>query len=168
MKFRFCPECGSELMPKDLGDEIGVPWCESCSKPWFPMFPVAIIALVYNKRGKVLLLRQSYISTEFCNLVSGYIQPGESAEECAVREIYEETGLRVTNLELKLTSWFERKEMLMIGFFAQTEDEEFTLSSEVDSAQWYMREDILTKLSTRPGSTSRLLAEKFLREKIEF
>lgn len=162
MKFTYCPDCGSLLKHRDLGDEVGVPWCDCCDKPWFPVFPVAVIALVYNDAGQVLLLRQNYISSEFCNLVSGYIVPGEDAESCAVREIYEETGLSVDRLELVFTDWFERKEMMMIGFFAHAEAAPLRLSTEVDSAFWCGAAEILGYLSTRPGSTSRKLAEKFL------
>lgn len=162
MHFKFCPDCGRELSGRELGDEGLVPWCDSCDKPWFDVFPSAIIALVYNERGEVLLLRQSYISTEFCNLVSGYITPGESAEECAVREIFEETGLVVNRLELKLTSWFDRKEMMMIGFFVRVDNGELKLSGEVDSASWHNKDEILSLVSTRPGSASRLLCERFI------
>lgn len=162
MKFNYCPDCGSQLSHKDLGDEIAVPWCDSCSKPWFPLFPCAIIALVYNDRGEVLLLRQSYISTTFRNLVSGYITPGETAESCACREILEETGLRTDRLDLIFTNWFSRKEILMIGFFAHVTQTGFKLSSEVDSAEWIRKEDILSMLSDKPESASRQLAEKFL------
>ena len=162
MHFKFCPDCGRELSGRELGDEGLVPWCDSCDKPWFDVFPSAIIALVYNEHGEVLLLRQSYISTQFCNLVSGYITPGESAEECAVREIFEETGLVVNRLELKLTSWFDRKEMMMIGFFARVDNGELKLSGEVDSASWHHKDEILSLVSTRPGSASRLLCERFI------
>lgn len=162
MHFRYCPDCGAELTERKLGDEGMVPWCERCGKPLFDMFPIAIIALVYNENGEVLLLRQNYISTDFCNLVSGYITPGENAETCAVREIFEETGQRVENLELVLTSWFARKEMLMVGFFASVKATGLELSTEVDSAAWHRPEEILDLVSTRPGSTSRLLCERYL------
>lgn len=162
MKFTYCPDCGSLLCHRDLGDEVGVPWCSRCDKPWFPVFPVAVIALVYNDAGQVLLLRQNYISSEFCNLVSGYIIPGEDAETCVVREIYEETGLSADCLELVCTDWFERKEMMMVGFFAHVSERRLRLSSEVDSAFWCDAAEILGYLSTRPGSTSRKLAEAFL------
>lgn len=164
MTFKFCPDCGAPLSRRDLGDDKDVPWCESCSRPWFPIFPSAIIAMVYNDRGEVLLLRQSYISTEFCNLVSGYILPGEDAETCARREIMEETGLRVDDLRLVCTNWFARKEMMMIGFFAHVSDTRFSLSSEVDSAFWCPISEALSHLSARPGSTSRLLTERFLKD----
>ena len=162
MHFKYCPDCGRLLSSRILGDEGAVPWCDGCDKPWFDVFPVAIISLVHNERGEVLLLRQNYISTEFHNLVSGYITPGENAETCAIREIFEETGQKVEQLELVLTSWFERKEMMMIGFFAKVNSRDLVLSSEVDGAAWYHPEDLLSLVSTRPGSASRLLCEKYL------
>ncbi len=162
MRFKYCPDCGALLSARELGDEGLVPWCDRCDKPWFDMFPVAVIALVHNEKGEVLLLRQNYISTEFLNLVSGYVTPGENAETCAVREIREETGLVVENLELILTNWFARKEMMMIGFFATVRSSELILSSEVDAASWHNPDEILSLVSTRPGSASRLLCEKYL------
>lgn len=162
MHFKYCPDCGTKLSSRELGDEGAVPWCDSCNKPLFDMFPVAIISLVYNERGEVLLLQQNYISTDFHNLVSGYIQPGETAEECAAREILEETGQVVTGLELELTHWFAKKEMMMIGFFARVDSRELKLSSEVDSAQWYPPEKILALVSNRPGSTSRILCQRYI------
>ena len=69
MRFVHCPDCGALLTHRDLGDEKAVPWCETCDKPWFDMFPVAVISLVYGHDGRVLLLRQNYISTGYRNLV---------------------------------------------------------------------------------------------------
>lgn len=162
MHFRYCPDCGGKLVERNLGDEKNVPWCESCDKPWFDMFPLAIIALVYNEEGEVLLLRQNYISTEFCNLVSGYVTPGETCEECAVREIMEETGQQVIELEPVATNWFAKKDMMMAGYFAKVKKSELRLSSEVDSAAWHRPDEILPLLHQRPTSTSRLLALRYL------
>lgn len=162
MKFKYCPDCGELLETKDLGDELNVPWCNKCSRPWFDIFPTATISLVYNDRNQVLLLRQAYISTRFHNLVSGYIQPGENAEICARREIEEETGIKTDDLELVLTSWFPKKEMLMIGFFAHAKNCDLKLSSEVDSAAWCDADKILQLLSDNPHSASRRLAMAFL------
>lgn len=163
MKFKYCPDCGSMLTSRELGDEGSVAWCNRCDKPWFEVFPTATISLVYNDAGEVLLLRQAYISTEFCNLVSGYIQPGENAETTARREILEETGLEVDRLELKLTRWFPKKEMLMIGFFAHAlPGQSLRLSGEVDSAAWTPADRILKLLHQSSTSTSRMLAETYL------
>ena len=163
MKFTYCPDCGSRLSARELGDEGAVAWCDRCAKPWFEVFPTATIALVYNDSDQVLLLRQNYISTQFRNLVSGYIQPGEDAETTARREILEETGLEVDRLELRMTRWFPKKEMLMIGFFAHAlPDQQLRLSAEVDGAEWVNASEILGLLHDSPTSTSRALALEFL------
>lgn len=163
MKFTYCPDCGAKLSARELGDEGMVPWCDRCEKPWFDMFPAAVISLVYDDSGRILLLRQGYISTEWCNLVSGYIQPGENAETTARREILEETGLEVDSLRLHLTRWFPKKQMLMIGFLAHAvPGQKLSLSSEVDSAQWVPADSALDMLSPSPTSTARALVDSFL------
>ena len=164
MRFRFCPDCGAKLELRQLGDEAGVPWCTKCDKPWFPVFPVAIIALVYDEKGRVLLLRQNYISPVFRNLVSGYVVPGERAEQTMIREIKEETGFDVVEWQLRGTWWFARKEMMMIGFMARVNGGEPHLSVEVDGASWHTPEEAVTLVHQRPESVSRILAQMFLDE----
>lgn len=163
MEFKYCPDCGTLLSARELGDEGMVPWCDKCDKPWFPVFPSAIIALVYNEKGEVLLLRQEYISHQYANLVSGYIKPGESAEETAIREIEEETGQIVEELRPAFTNWFAKKDMMMIGFFARVTSRPVKLSSEVDSAEWCDPLEALGKVHPYPTSTSRLLVEAYNR-----
>lgn len=162
MKFTYCPDCGAKLSARNLGDEGAVPWCDHCDKPWFPVFPSAIIALVYNEKNEVLLLRQGYISHEFCNLVSGYIKPGENAEETAIREIFEETGQTVLELEPVCTNWFEKKEMMMLGYFAKVKEMPLQLSCEVDSAEWVPAGEAIKLVHPYSTSTSRILVQKFL------
>lgn len=161
MRFHYCPECGAALEERPLGDEGLVPWCPRCQKPFFDMFSACIIALVLNPRGEAAILRQGHISEKYGSLVSGYIKPGESAEDCARREIYEELGLTLSALEPAGTWWMERKGLLMIGFFAHTEETAFTLSSEVDRARWVPVEDALYEVHPE-GSVSYALVEKYL------
>lgn len=161
MRYRFCPECGKPLSHRDLGDELGVPWCDACLRPWFDTFSTCIIALVHDPQGRVLLLRQNYISLQYANLVSGYMKPGESAEECARREIKEETGLDVTSLQFAGTYWFARKDMLMIGFEAEVAEAPLALSVEVDSAAWHTAGEAVALVHPE-GSVSHTLAARYL------
>lgn len=157
MRFRFCPDCGAPLTPRDLGDDAGVPWCAACQKPWFDMFSVATISLVHDGAGRVLLLRQDYISPVRLNLVSGYVQPGERAEDCAVREIREETGLTADHIEPAGTWWFAKKQMLMVGFYAHVAPGTLRLSSEVDAAHWVTAAEAPALVHQHADSTSRIL-----------
>ena len=135
MHFQFCPICGSKLVLKEAGDDGMVPYCEPCSKMWFDMFSSCIIALVANEYHEIALLRQPSLSDRGV-FVSGYITPGESAEDAAVREIKEELGLDVEKLESTGTFWFKKRGQLMHGFIANVRKQELICSSEIESASW--------------------------------
>ena len=162
MRFQYCPHCGTKTVLKEIGDEGLVPWCDSCHIPLFDMFSTCIIALAVDQYGEVALLRQSYISTQYHNLVSGYMKPGESAEECAAREISEELGLSVSRLAITGTYWFGKKDMLMIGFAARVHRREFCLSTEVDQAVWVSPQEALSLLHPAPAISS-LVTEHYFR-----
>lgn len=165
MRFKFCPDCGEKLILKSIGDEGDVPFCERCKRPWFEMFPSAVIVLVVNERGEAALLRQSYISDKYCNLVSGYMKPGETAEETARREVLEEIGIEMTGLRLVGTYWFAKKDMLMIGFIGRAYRAELTLSKEVDSAEWITVKEAI-KLVHPKGSVSYALLDEYLKRSV--
>ena len=112
-----------------------VPYCEPCAKMWFDMFSSCIIALVANEYHEIALLRQPSLSDRGV-FVSGYITPGESAEDAAVREIKEELGLDVEKLESTGTFWFKKRGQLMHGFIANVRKQELICSSEIESASW--------------------------------
>ena len=88
--------------------------------------------------------------------------PGETAEDCARREIHEETGLTVKRLDTVRSYWFARKGLLMLGFIAEVEREPLHLSQEVDDAQWYPAEEALMQVHQTPGSTSNALCRYFI------
>nr|MDE7215779.1 NUDIX domain-containing protein [Clostridia bacterium] len=136
MRFNYCPDCGEKLILKEIGDEGEIPFCEKCNRPLFDMFSSCVIILVSDGKDKVVLLRQNYISRDYYNLVSGYIKPKETAEECAKREVEEEIGLKVETLKFVGTQWFDKKDMLMIAFIATTKERDIKLSKEVDEAYW--------------------------------
>lgn len=161
MKFKYCPECGSKLVDKEIGDEGLVPFCEKCNVPYFEMFSTCVITLVLNEFEEALLLRQNYISIQYYNLISGYMKPGETAEESAKREVEEETGIKPLSMKLTGTYWFGKKDMLMIGFIARAEKKNFSLSSEVNEALWIPVEKAIQMVHPA-GSVSYALLETFL------
>lgn len=160
MTFDYCPNCGTKTVLKEIGDEGLVPWCSTCSRPWFPMFPTCIIALAVDEDGNVALLRQNYLSTQYHVLVSGYMKPGESAEEAAAREVEEELGLPVSKVHMTGTYWFGKKDMLMIGFLARVNKDDFHLSTEVDQAIWTTPEEAPNYLAPYPA-ISYLVADYY-------
>lgn len=153
MRYKYCPDCGKKLILKKIGDEGLMPYCESCKKPLFDYFSTCIIALVVNEYNEVALLRQNYISTTYYNLVSGYMKPGETAEETALREIEEEIGIKCNNIQIIGTNWFAKKELLMIEFIAYGKKAELKLSGEVDDARWVKIDDAINMVHPK-GSAS--------------
>ena len=162
MRFSFCPHCGQRLVPKLIGDEGMIPFCERCKVPLWNMFTTCIIAAVVNEEQEVALLRQNYVSETNYVCVAGVMKLGESAEEAAAREILEEIGQEVVSLEYVKSYPYEKKEMLMLGFKATVKKAPLRLSSEVDGAQWVPYKEALDKL--RPGSIAWQLVKTVIEE----
>ncbi len=160
MRSIYCPLCGKKLALKALGDEGDVPWCESCSRPFFDSFSTCVIALVANEMGEIAVLRET--GRPYGGLVAGYVKPGETAEETARREIGEELGLSVQSLQLVQTYWFERGGQLMIGFFARAQKAPFALSVEVEDAVWMRAEEAQSAM--HPGGPAFELVARYREE----
>lgn len=168
MRYKFCPECGSALIDRKAGDDGNVPYCEHCERFWFDSFGSCVIVLVANECNEIALLQQNYMSTEYMSFVSGYICPGENAEETAMREVEEEIGIKLESLEYAGTHWFAKKELLMHGFIGYAKRKEFVLSDEVDDAIWVPAEDIVDKIfPEKPGNVMFALYRQYM-EKIGF
>lgn len=140
MRFKYCPDCGGRLSAKNLGDEENVPWCEGCSKPWFEMFYNCIIAIAHRD-GRYALIRQkngdgTTDENKFI-CVSGYIRPGETAQQAAVREVKEELGLTALSCRVVSTYMYEKKQMLMTGLSVEVAQGDFKLSDELIEARWF-------------------------------
>ena len=163
MHYKYCPECGMKLIGKIAGDDGEVPYCQRCESYWFDTFPSCSIVMVVNEFHEVVLLSQKYLSDKYKTFVSGYITPGESAEESAFREVHEEIGVTLERLEPAGTFWFDLKGILMHGFIGYAKKCEFTLSSEVDKAEWVPIPKIWNQIFPEsPGNTMYPLIRKYL------
>lgn len=164
MRFTYCPHCGTKLIPRPIGDEGLIPYCETCQTPLFDMFSTCIIVMVVNECEEVALLKQNYLSSQYRVLVSGYMKPGESAEECTRREVLEELGIELEELQIVGTDWFARRDQLMIGFLGRAKKAPFRLSGEVDQAQWIPVAEAPALM--HPGkSISTELVRRYLKER---
>ena len=137
MYFTFCPDCGTKTVLRQMGDEGEVPYCEECRKPLFDMFSTCVLSVVKNTAGEIALIRQSYGQQEAFVGVAGYMKPGETAEEAALREIREESGVETTDLKYLFSAWHDARGQLMLCFCAESDDAEFHISQEVREAKWF-------------------------------
>lgn len=146
MKYKFCPECGEMLIEKELGDEGLIPYCNTCKKPYFEKVGQSVLVNVVNECNEVLLLKQNYVSRTNWVLVAGYIKKGETAEETAIREVIEETGQRSDKLRYIKSYYYEKHELLMLGYLMKVEKGDFSKSIEVDELKWFSFDDAILKL----------------------
>lgn len=141
MIFRHCPQCGKKLILKEIGDEGEVPYCPDCTRPFFSFSYPCVICLVTDGAGQFALIKQGYVSERYV-FVAGYVQRGETLEAAAAREVEEETGLKVRSVKYLESFYFERDDNLMAGFEVTVEHGDFSLSREVDSAEWFGEEKV--------------------------
>jgi len=161
MRFTYCPHCGDKLIKKEIGDEGLIPYCENCEIPLWDMFTTCIITAVVNEENEVALIKQSYMTTETYVCVAGHMKIGESAEGTVIREVKEEIGLDVEELEFIKTYPYEKKEMLMLGFKAKVKKADFVLSdAEVATAKWFPFAEALENI--REGSIAWQLVKSVI------
>jgi len=154
MDFRYCPLCGRQLSSRQMGDEGEVPFCEACNRPFFGFSYPCVIVTVLNDQNEIALIRQNRVTTVNWVLVAGYIKPGETAEDCVAREVFEETGLSTLHCDYLSSFYHQKGDHLMLAYVAYVAKADFARSQEVDDVAWFSLKDAGDKL--RPGS----IAEK--------
>ena len=153
---KFCRECGTELVPKELENEGVVPYCPKCGAFRFPQYNVAVSMIVVNEEKDEILLIKQYGRPTYI-LVAGYVTRGEALEDAVRREVKEETGMTVSRLKFNRTQFFEKSDALMCNFTAFVKDaSELSPNFEIDSCAWFTRDE--ARANIRPNS----LAEYFL------
>lgn len=95
--FRFCPRCGSEHFVENNEKSKR---CEQCGFVYYFNPCAATVAVIRNARGEVLCARRAKEPAKgTLDLPGGFSDCYETSEEGVVREVLEETGLRVTRTQ---------------------------------------------------------------------
>ncbi|MEI6209651.1 MAG: NAD(+) diphosphatase [Desulfuromonadales bacterium] len=144
---RHCSRCGAETEP--IASSRGK-LCTSCRAEHFPHIHPCAIVLV--KRGSELLLtRKAEWQSGRYSLVAGFLDVGESLEECAIREVREETGIEITNVRYVGSQNWPFPAQLMAGFTADYAGGGIVVDhSELEDARWFS----VNALPTLPPSRS--------------
>ncbi|MBV0932175.1 NAD(+) diphosphatase [Marinobacterium sp. A346] len=153
---RFCGRCGAAMQAhvRDLAR-----CCPDCHLVQYPRISPCIIVLV-RRGSECLLARASRFPPGRFSTLAGFIEAGESAESAVRREIMEEVGIEVENLEYFASQSWPFPHQLMIGFFADYASGELKPDDEeIVEAGWFAR-DNLPDLPP-PFSISRQLIDHF-------
>ena len=138
----YCSSCGRELTLKDLLDGTKEKYCPDCDHVYFDEPSPAVIVAV-TKGDRILLARSVGWEHHHWGLVAGHVKSGETAEETAIREIREEVGLDVSELKILGTYTIRSRDLLMIGFRAETKGTKIRKSQELEEAEWFRLDEPL-------------------------
>ncbi|MDF2583200.1 MAG: pyrophosphatase [Mycobacterium sp.] len=128
----------------------------------FPRIDPAVICLVHDGHDRAVLARQGVWPERLFSILAGFVEAGESFEACVVREIAEEVGLDVTDVQYLGSQPWPFPRSLMVGFHALGDPEQpFAFNDgEIAEAQWFTRAEVRDALANgdwSSESTSRLL-----------
>jgi nucleoside triphosphatase len=106
-------------------------------------------ALIFNPEGKIFLMRSHKWNDQYC-IPGGHIELGERIEEAVIREVKEETGLDVYDLEyiclqefIYDESFYEKRHFIFFDYACKTDSSEVTLNEEAESYVWVSLEEAL-------------------------
>jgi NAD+ diphosphatase len=131
---QYCGRCGSKTA--DLAGERAKK-CPVCGFISYPRLAPAVITAVL-KDNKILLIHYAAAPVNRYTIIAGFVEPGETLEECVHREVMEEVGVKVKNIRYFSSQPWPFPHSLMIGFTAEYESGEISVDGkEVSAAGWF-------------------------------
>ena len=138
---KFCGRCGSNTI---LDEKERMVRCPNCGNMIYPKIcPGVIVGIIH--RGRILLTKYSNKGYNRYALVAGFTEIGETLEESATREAFEEVGLRLKNITFYKSQPWSASSSLLAGFFAEVDgsDEVVLETDELKEGTWFYPEDIV-------------------------
>ncbi|NOJ90647.1 NAD(+) diphosphatase [Myxococcus xanthus] len=131
---RFCGRCGepTHLVPGERARR-----CPVDKTPFYPRIAPAIIVLI-TRGDTMLLARNAQFPEPMFSTLAGFVEPGESLEECVAREVKEEVGIDVKNIRYFGSQPWPFGRSLMVGFTAEYAGGDITVDQkEISEAHWF-------------------------------
>ena len=150
---QFCGRCGTRT---SVQSEDRARVCPACKLSVYPRIAPAIMALI-RKEQHVLLGRSPHFPAGMYSALAGFVEPGETLEQCVAREVEEEVGLKVSHIRYFASQPWPFPHSLMIAFVCDWESGEIRpREGEIEAAHWF---DVLQlpKLPSRISISRRLI-----------
>ncbi len=132
----YCANCGTRTGMREGG------WkreCPNCKAEHFPRTDPVVIMLV-ALGDKVLLGRQKQFPAGMYSCLAGFVEAAETIEDAVRREIFEESGIRCTDVNYYMTQPWPYPSSLMIGCTARATSEDIVVDrTELEDARWFDR-----------------------------
>ena len=137
---KFCEKCGHPLVPATRERMM---YCPHCKNTEYPKISPAVIVGVRNG-NRLLMSKYAGGTARRYALIAGFAEIGETLEETVKREVMEEVGLKVKNIEYYKSQPWSLSSSLLMGFYCDLEgsDQIVLEEDELSEAQWFEREEI--------------------------
>ncbi len=134
----FCANCGTRTAMREGG------WkreCPNCKTEHFPRTDPVVISLVAHG-DRCLLGRQQRFPPGMYSCLAGFVEAAETIEDAVCREVFEESGIRCTDVTYYMTQPWPYPSSLMIGCRAKALNEDIVVDrTELEDARWFSREE---------------------------
>lgn len=155
----YCGRCGSKMETRK-SERVKV--CPDCGNTNYPRISPAVIVSVVRE-GKILLANANRFNSQMYSVLAGFVEAGETFEDCVKREIKEEVNITVKNIKYFGSQPWPFPDSLMVAFKAEWQSGELAPDGEeILSANWFTADE----LPLIPGkwSIARKLIDSFVEE----
>lgn len=168
----FCANCGT------ASDSAMAGWqrdCVACGRHHFPRTDPVVIMLILAGNA-TLLGRSPGWPDGMYSCLAGFVEPGETVEAAVRREVFEEAGITVGQVEYLTSQPWPFPASLMIGCLGMAEDEAITIDpAEIEDAIWVNKEDLARAMDgrhetikpVRKGSIAHFLLSNWLSDTLD-
>ena len=141
-----CSRCGAETT-STLGGSVRV--CVKDQSQHHPRTDSAVIVLVKDKDDRILLGHQPIWPDGRFSTFAGFLEPGETFEQCVEREVFEESGVKVNEIKYLGSQPWPFPASIMIAFSAVAEDASTAIADgvEITEVRWFTREELKTSVA---------------------
>ena len=158
---QYCGKCGGPTADKK---EERAKICTRCGLTIYPRLSPAVIVAV-TRGDRILLARSPRFPGKFYSVLAGFVEPGETLEECVKREVFEEVDIAVKNIRYFGSQPWPFPDSLMLAFTAEYAHGEIHVDNvEIADADWFPP-DCLPKIPPRI-SIARRLIDFFVKDNI--
>lgn len=158
---RFCGSCASPLQRVE-GERAME--CPQCQLRQYPRLSPSMIVLI-SRGDEILLARSARFTPGVYSTLAGFVEPGESVEQCVEREVFEEVGVQVNDIQYQGSQSWPFPHSLMLGFHARYLSGEIRCQpEEIEDAGWFSIHDLPPLPSSR--SIARYLIELYVARRL--
>jgi len=158
---RFCGQCGDKMQL--VSWELAM-LCPCCGHRVYPRISPCVLVAVYRDR-QILLARSNRHKPGYFSILAGFVESGETLEQAAIREVGEEVGVQIGELEYAGSQPWPFPHSLMMGFYAKYQGGDIVCQEhEIEEATWFNLDNLpqVPPVESLSGQMIQVLQQRLL------